>query len=93
MYAAQKGEHMWPLNVPLWSITKSSIIVLKVCKSFATRYLTSYAAGKEEHAKVSINPDKAFNVLNVDVQKIENKKIGGIRKNLAREAKKKKIRV
>ena len=87
MYAAQKGEHMSPLNVALWSICKSSLNVLKVCKSVASRYLTSYAAGKEEHADVSINPDNAHNVLNVQVKKIENKKLGGVRKILAREAK------
>ena len=90
MYAAQRGEHMSPLNVALWSICKSSLNVLKVCKSVASRYLTSYAAGKEEHADVSINPDNAHNVLNVQVQKIENKKLGGVRKILAREAKKEK---
>ena len=76
MYTAQKGEHMSPLNVALWSITRSSLNVLKVCKSVASRYLTSYAAGKEEHADVSINPEKAHNVLNVQVQKIENEKLG-----------------
>ena len=90
MYAAQKGEHMSPLNVPLWSICKSSLNVLKVCKSVASRYLTSYAAGKEEHAEVSINPENSHNVLNVQVQKIENKKLGGVRKILAREAKQEK---
>ena len=90
MYAAQKGEHMSPLNVALWSITKSSLNVLKVCKSVASRYLTSYAAGKEEHADVSINPANAQNVLNVQVQKIENKKLGGVRKILARETKEQK---
>ena len=90
MYAAQRGEHMSPLNVPLWSILKSSLNVLKVCKSVASRYLTSYAAGKEEHADVSINPDNAHNVLNVKVQNIENKKLGGVRKILAREAKQQK---
>ena len=90
MYAAQRGEHMSPLNVPLWSIVKSSLNVLKVCKSVASRYLTSYAAGKEEHADVSINPDNAHNVLNVKVQNIENKKLGGVRKILAREAKQRK---
>ena len=73
MYAAQKGEHMSPLNVPLWSICKWSLNVLKVCKSVASRYLTSYAAGKEEHAEVSINPENSHNVLNVQVLKIENK--------------------
>ena len=87
MYASQKGEHMSPLNVALWSITRSSLNVLKVCKSVASRYLTSYAAGKEEHADVSINPDNAHNVLNVQVQRIENKKLGGVRKILARETK------
>ena len=87
MYAAQRGEHMSPLDVPLWSIVKSSLKVLKVCKSVASRYLTSYAAGKEEHVDVSINPDNANNVLNVKVQNIENKKLGGVRKILAREAK------
>ena len=45
---------MSPPNVPLWSICKSSLNVLKMCKSVASRYLTSYAAGKEEHAEVSI---------------------------------------
>ena len=87
MYAATRGEHMSPLNVALWSICKSSLNVLKVCKSVASRYLTSYAAGKEEHADVAINPENAHNVLNVQVQKIENKKLGGVRKILAREAK------
>ena len=87
MYAAQKGEHMSPLNVALWSICKSSLNVLKVCKSVASRYLTSYAAGKE-HAEVSINPDNSHNVLNVQVQKTEKKKLGGVRK--AREAKQEK---
>ena len=90
MYAAQKGEHMSPLNVALWSITRSSLNVLKECKSVASRYLTSYAAGKEEHADVSINPEKAHNVLNVQVQKIENEKLGGVRKSLARETKQQK---
>ena len=87
MYAATRGEHMSPLNVALWSICKSSLNVLKVCKSVASRYLTSYAAGKEEHADVAINPENSHNVLNVQVQKIENKKLGGVRKILAREAK------
>ena len=73
MYAAQEGEHMSPPNVPLWSICKSSLNVLKMCKSVASRYLTSYAAGKEEHAEVSINPENSHNVLNVQVLKIENK--------------------
>ena len=90
MYAAQRGEHMSPLNVHLWSIVKSSLNVLKVCKSVASRYLASYAAGKEEHADVSINPDNAHNFLNVKVQNIENKKLGGVRKILAREAKQQK---
>ena len=90
MYATSKGEHMSPLNVALWSICKSSLNVLKVCKSVASRYLTFYAAGKEEHAEVSINPDNAHNVLNIQVQKIENKKLGGVKKILAREAKKDK---
>ena len=89
MYAASKGEHMSPLKVALWSICKSSLNSLKVCKSVASRYSTSYAAGKEEHAEVSINPDNAHNVLNIQVQKIENKKLG-VRKILAREAKKDK---
>ena len=62
MYAASNGEHMSPLIVALWSICKSSLNVLKVCKSVASRYLTSYAAGKEEHAEVFINPDKAHDV-------------------------------
>ena len=76
--------------MPLWSICKSSLKVLKVCKSVASRYLTSYAAGKEEHAEVSINPENSHNVLNVQVQRIENKKLGGVRKILAREAKQEK---
>ena len=88
MYGAQKGEHMSPLNVALWSITKSSLNVLKVCKSVASRYLTSYTAGKEEHADVSMNP---ANSHNVQVQKIENKKLG-VRKILA-ELKNKKRKV
>ena len=91
MYAAQKGEHMSPLNVALGSICRSSLNVLKVCKSVASRYLTSYAAGKEEHAEVSINPDTTHNVLNVQVQKMENIKLGGVRKISAREAKQDKI--
>ena len=86
-HAAQKGEHMSPLNVALWSICKSSLNVLKVCKSVASRYLASYAAGKEEHAEVSINTDNSHNVLYLQVQKIENIKLGGVRKILAREAK------
>ena len=90
MYAAQRGEHMSPLNVPLWSIVKSSLNVLKVCKSVASHYLTSYAAGNEEHADVSNNPDNAHNFLNVEVQNIENKKLGGVRKILARETKQQK---
>ena len=90
MYAAQKGEHMSPCNVPLWSITKSSLNVLKVCHSVAHRYLTSYTAGKEEHADVNIHPDNSHNVCNVRVQNIQNKKLGGVRKILAREAKQNK---
>ena len=73
------------MNVPLWSICKSSLNVLNVCKSVASRYLTSYAAGKKEHAEVAINPENAHNVSNVQVQKIENKKLGRVRKILARE--------
>ena len=85
MYAATSGEHMSPLNVALWSICKSSLNVLKVCKSVASRYLTSYAAGKEEHVEVAINPDNAHNVLDVKVLKTENKKLAGVRKILARQ--------
>ena len=90
MYAASAGEHMSPLNVPLWSIVKSSLNVLKVCKSVASRYLTSYAAGKEEHADVNINPDNSSNRLNIRVENVQNKKIGGVRKILSRETKNQK---
>ena len=87
MYAASAGKHMSPLNVPLWSIVKSSLNVLKVCKSVASKYLTSYAAGKEEHGDVNINPDNSSNRLNNRVENVQNKKIGGIRKTLSRETK------
>ena len=81
MYAASAGEHMSPLNVPLWSTMKSSFKVLKVRKSVASRYLTSYAAGKEDHADVSINPDISPNRLNIRVENVQNKKIGGSEKS------------
>ena len=55
MYAASKGGHMSPLKGASWSVCKSNLNVSKVCKSVASRYLTSYAAGKE-HAEFSINP-------------------------------------
>ena len=74
MYAAQKGEHMSPCNVPLWSITKSSLNVLKVCHSVARRYLMSYTAGKEESADVNIHPHNSHNICNVRVQNIQKKK-------------------
>ena len=87
MYAATAGEHMSPLNVALWSIVRSSLNVLKVCKSVASRYLTSYAAGKEEHFDVSMNAANSSHVFNVKVQKVENKKLGGVRKILAQSKK------
>ena len=87
MYAASARQHMSPLNVPLWSIVKSSLNVLKVCKSVASRYLTSYAAGKEEHADVNINPKNSSNGLNIRVENVQNKKIGGVGKILSRETK------
>ena len=87
MYAAARGEHMSPLNIALWSICKSSLNVLKVCESVASRYLIPYAAGKKEHVEVAIDPENAHNVLNVLVHKIENKKLGGVGMILAREAK------
>ena len=64
---------MSPLNAALWIIVRSSLNVLKVCNSVASRYLTSYATGKE-HADVSMNAANSSHLLNVKVQKVENKK-------------------
>ena len=78
---------MSPLNVALRSICISIVNVLKVCKSVASSYLTSYAAGKEEHAAVSINPDNTHNVLKLKMERWAVSKI------LARDAKQEKLRV
>ena len=60
---------------------------LQICSVQVFNFLCCWM---EEHAEVSINPDNAHNVLNIQVQKIENKKLGGVKKILAREAKKDK---
>ena len=84
MYAASLGEHMSPLNVSLWAIVRSSINVLKICHSMASKYLTSYAAGKEEHAEVTFRPTN-FTSVSADCKNLENKKIGGVRRILQQE--------
>ena len=64
---------------------RSSMNVLKICHSVASKYLTSYAAGKEEQAYILSRPKELtfcpanFTLVTAERKNTGNKTIGGVR--------------
>ena len=78
-YAATKGEHLSPTSAKLFALTRSSSNVLRISKRMAERYLHKYAAGKEEHALVKLQPDNSFDNVKAVSEGIVNFKITGVK--------------
>ena len=77
-YAASRGEHYSPTSAKLFALTRSSSNVLRIDKKMAERYLRKYAAGKEEHALVKLQPNQSFNQIEAVDEGIINMKVTGV---------------
>ena len=78
MYPADIGEHLSPLNICLFRLTKSSMNVQVSDRYLCARYIAKYAAGIEERATSKIVSANTNDSLAVNVQRIHNKKISGV---------------
>ena len=85
MYAAEKGEHILPVSVPLFALTKSSVNLLRVLFKFSCSYLTSYAGKVEEHADGKITTSPGGKSFRLRSDGIQNKSLASVKFALEKE--------
>ena len=73
------GEHLSPMNISLFRLTKSSMNVQVSDRYLCARYIAKYAAGIEERATSKIVSANTDDSLAVNVQRILTKKISGVK--------------
>ena len=87
MYAAERGEHILPVSVPLFALTKSSVNLLRVLFRFSCSYLTSYAGKSEEHADGRITTASGGKAFRLRTEGIQNKSLASVKFTLDVERK------
>ena len=87
MYAAEKGEHILPVCIPLFAVTKSSTNLLRVLFKFSASYLTSYAGKNEEHADAKILSSAGGKNFRLRNEGIQNKSLTSVKQALEHDKK------